>query len=64
MFIDPTLCQSQQRCFNLYPDVFEEGPDGKGKTRGDIELVPEEMEMDLQSAMNACPTGAISIEYD
>ncbi|MDH3641123.1 MAG: ferredoxin [Gammaproteobacteria bacterium] len=59
--IDKSKCQGQKRCFNLYPELFEEGEDGKGLVR--IELVSEEDEVDAQSAANACPNAAIVIEY-
>ena len=63
VIVDKKLCESHQRCTNLYPDLFESDKDGKAQQRGDIELVPEELEVDAQSAANSCPTGAISIEY-
>ena len=59
--IDKSKCQGQKRCFNLYPELFEEGVDSKGLVR--VELVSEEDEVDAQSAANACPNGAIAIEY-
>lgn len=61
--IDKKLCESHQRCTNLYPDLFETDEDGKARPKGDIEIVPEEFEVDAQSAANSCPAGAISIEY-
>ena len=61
--IDEGKCQGQKRCFNLYPELFDEGPDSKGRVREGLELVSEEDEIDAQSAANACPKGAIIIEY-
>ena len=59
--IDETKCQGQRRCFNLYPTLFSEGEDGKGIVRQ--ETVAEDEEINAQSAANACPNGAIIIEY-
>lgn len=61
--IDATKCQGQRRCFNLYPTLFTEGEDGKGIVRQEIEIVSEDEEINAQSAANACPNGAIIIEY-
>ncbi len=61
--IDGSKCDGQKRCFNVYPELFEQGADQKGKVRDGFEEVPEDYEVDAQSAANACPTGAISIEY-
>ena len=61
--IDAEKCQGQKRCFNLYPQLFAEGADGKGVVSDGLEVVPEELEVDAQSAANACPNGAIVVEY-
>jgi ferredoxin len=61
--IDKNKCEAQQRCFNLYPDLFEEGSDGKGLVRDGIEVVSVDDEINAQSAANACPNAAITIEY-
>ena len=61
--IDRRKCQGQKRCFNLYPELFEEGPDAKGVVRDGLEIVTDEDEINAQSAVNACPNGAIVIEY-
>ena len=63
IFIDASKCQGRRRCFNLYPDLFEEGDDQKGQVKDGAQEVPEEFEVDAQSAANACPVGAIIIEY-
>jgi ferredoxin len=60
--IDPTKCTGQKRCFNLYPDLFEEGADGKGQVLATVTIVPEEEEINAQSAANACPSAAIVVE--
>jgi ferredoxin len=43
--------------------LFSEGEDGKGIVRQEIDIVPEDEEINAQSAANACPNGAIIIEY-
>ncbi len=60
--VDPRLCEGHRRCSGLYPDLFEVGEDGKARLCGG-ETVPEELEIDAQSAANACPAGAIDIEF-
>ncbi|MGI9324070.1 MAG: ferredoxin [Pseudomonadales bacterium] len=61
--INKDKCEGHKRCYGVYPDLFEEGADHKGKVRAGMETVPDDFEMDAQSAANACPEGAISIEY-
>jgi ferredoxin len=61
--IDPTLCEGRKRCFNLYIDLFKEGPDGKGLVMVSGELESEDQIVDAASAANACPVGAITLEY-
>jgi len=61
--IDPTLCEGRKRCFNLYIDLFKEGADGKGEVLITGELEDEEQIVDAASAANACPVGAITLEY-
>ncbi len=60
--IDKSRCTSQKRCFNAYPDLFEEDAEGKGQVRIDVNL-SEEDEVDAEASANACPSGAITIEY-
>ena len=60
--IDPALCTGRARCYNLYTDLFEEGPDAKGVLKVTGELDNEDLEVDAQLAANACPQGAIIIE--
>ena len=64
LLIDPAKCTGQKRCFNLYPDLFEEGADGKGQVLASAVVVPEEEEINAQSAANACPNAAIVVEDD
>jgi ferredoxin len=61
--IDPTLCQGRSRCYNLYIDLFHEGPDGKGIVTQTGDLQDEDQVVDAGSAANACPLGAIKVEY-
>ncbi len=60
--VNPQLCEGHQRCSALYPELFEVANDGKARVRGGEE-VPEALELDAQSAANACPAGAIEIEF-
>jgi ferredoxin len=62
VIVDPELCQSQARCYNQFPDVFERGAGGKGMMRPDADLDDEDIRYDIQSAANQCPRGAIRIE--
>ncbi|MCP5181312.1 MAG: ferredoxin [Pseudomonadales bacterium] len=59
--IDPSLCEGHHRCSGLYPDLFEVGQDNKARVK--FGEVPEDFEIDAQSAANSCPAGAIVIEY-
>jgi len=61
--IDPSLCEGHKRCYNMYPTLFTEGPDGKGLVREDVDLESDDASFDAQSAANACPKVAIKIEY-
>lgn len=61
--VDSDKCEKSNRCFNMYLGLFEATPDGKGQVKEGMETVPEALEMDAQSAANACPKGAISVEY-
>jgi ferredoxin len=61
--IDHDRCESHHRCTNLFPDLFELADSGNARMKGDIELVPDDLEMDAQSAANSCPAGAIQVEY-
>jgi ferredoxin len=59
--VDPKKCESHQRCTSLYPELFEVGADNKARVK--FVEVPDEYEIDAQSASNSCPAGAIVIEY-
>jgi len=61
--VDKKKCSSQQRCLHLYPSLFEEGEHGKARVRIDVKVLTEDDEIDAQAAANACPSGAIEIEY-
>lgn len=61
--VDHAKCEKSNRCFNMYLGLFEADADGKGQVKPGMENVPEELEMDAQSAANACPKGAINVEY-
>tara|TARA_A100001037_G_scaffold306511_1_gene352224 strand:+ start:202 stop:396 length:195 start_codon:yes stop_codon:yes gene_type:complete len=62
IFIDPDKCTGQKRCFNLYPELFEEAEDGKGRVL--VAIVPEDEQVNAQSAANACPSAAIEVDDD
>ena len=62
VIIDKSKCESHQRCSNLYPDLFALDDDGKARVIV-TDAIPEELEVDAQSAANSCPAGAITIEY-
>lgn len=61
--VDPNLCEGHHRCTGLYPELFEVGKDSKARLKGNIDVVPEDYEMDAQSAANSCPAGAIILEF-
>lgn len=63
IYIDESKCQAHKRCFNLQPHLFEEGADEKGQVRAEVGILSEDDEVDAQTAANACPSGAIVIEY-
>lgn len=60
--IDTSLCQSQGRCYNSFPDLFERGANGKGILISTVDLDDDDVRFDLQAAANLCPRGAIQIE--
>ena len=61
--IDPAICEGRKRCYNLYTELFKEGPDGNGLVIVSGELETEDQIVDAGSAANACPVGAIKLEY-
>ena len=60
--VDQTLCQSQGRCYNSFPDLFERTAGGKGALVASVDLDDQDVRFDLQAAANLCPRGAIRIE--
>ena len=60
--VDPALCQSQGRCYNSFPELFERGDDGKGVAISTGDLEGDDLRFDLQNAANQCPRGAIRLE--
>ena len=63
IIIDTEKCEGSARCYNLYTDIFVEGDDAKGVVRIEGEIEDELMIIEAQSAANACPRGAITLEY-
>ncbi|TDI57931.1 MAG: ferredoxin [Alphaproteobacteria bacterium] len=61
--IDSDLCQGRSRCYNLYTNLFHAGPDSKGVVTITGELDDEDQIVDAGSAANACPLGAIKLDY-
>jgi len=59
--IDQEKRAAHHRCINLFPDVFEKGDNNKARVK--YVEVPDEFELDAQSASNSCPAGAIIIEF-
>ena len=62
--LDTTLCQSQGRCYNSFPDLFERSESGKGALISTVDVSDDDVRFDLQAAANLCPRGAILIEED
>jgi ferredoxin len=60
--IDPTRCQGTARCYEIYTTLFAKGPEGKGVVKVTRGLETDDEIFDAQSAVNACPQGAIQIE--
>lgn len=62
--VDLSLCQSQGRCYNSFPSLFERGEAGKGVLINGADLDDQDVRFDLQAAANLCPRGAIRVEED
>jgi ferredoxin len=60
--IDNARCQGTARCYKIYTTLFAEGPEGKGVVKVTGELETDDEIFDAQSAVNACPQGAVQIE--
>ena len=56
------LCESNAVCMGLLPEIFEVREDGFLYVLD--EHPPESLRTQLQQAVGACPTGAISILED
>ncbi len=61
--IDKEKCKCHKRCVETYPEIFTVDEDGKGDVKAEMADVPEDLEMEAQSAANLCPVAAIEIEY-
>ncbi|HNZ01330.1 MAG TPA: ferredoxin [Anaerolineaceae bacterium] len=57
--VDPDLCMGCGVCETTAPDVFQLGDDGIAKVI--VDIVPAHLEADVQTAIDDCPEGAISI---
>lgn len=58
--VDPELCTGCGLCVDVCPEVFEMGNEGIAMVL--IDEVTEETSDGCAEAVDACPTGAISIE--
>lgn len=56
--VDKNLCIGCGACAACCSDVFEFGDDGLAESK--VDIVPEELEEDVQDALEGCPTSAIS----
>ena len=58
--LDESKCSSLGMCESVAPDVFEVGDDGA------LQILdatpPEDRRAEMEEAVAACPTGALSIE--
>jgi ferredoxin len=56
--VDAARCQGHGRCYDWYPDLFREGPDGHATA------IPDQLDEnalgDVESAIGMCPESAIS----
>lgn len=57
--VDPDECISCMLCTSIAPDAFEE--DDSGLVIG-LDDVDDDLRDDVEEAMDACPTDAITIE--
>ena len=60
--VDPSICAGFSVCLGLAPEVFELHDDGYAVVR--VVDVPPEFENAVRTAVNQCPSGAISITED
>jgi ferredoxin len=59
--IDPELCNGDEVCVQLCPEVFELQED---KAVVIMEEVPEDLQDSVKEAADSCPSEAIRIEED
>ncbi|HET8711277.1 MAG TPA: ferredoxin [Spongiibacteraceae bacterium] len=60
--VDPNICAGFSVCLGLCPEVFELHDDGYAVVR--VGEVPPELEDAVRTAVNQCPSNAISISED
>lgn len=58
--VDPGVCAGFSVCIGLSADVFELHDDGYAMVR--VSEVPKELENAVRTAVNQCPSGAISLD--
>jgi len=58
--IDEAICSGHGRCYDVAPDLFEPGDDGRGFVR--CAEVPAHLEGVARLAAASCPEGAIGID--
>lgn len=58
--VDAGVCAGFGVCLGLSPEVFELHEDGYAVVR--VGNVPPELEHAVRSAVNQCPSGAISLD--
>jgi ferredoxin len=58
--VDPIKCQGHLRCLASVPDVFEE--DEQGHAFVALDVVPTELEDDVERAVLNCPEEAIVLD--
>jgi ferredoxin len=56
--VDQDVCVGAGGCEAIAPDIFEVKD---GKARVIVDNIPEDQETKVHEAVDACPTGAISI---
>jgi ferredoxin len=60
--VDPGVCAGFGVCLGLSPEVFELHDDGYAIVR--VSEVPQQLENAVRTAVNQCPSGAISLDDD
>ena len=58
--VDQDLCISCGTCVDICPDVFNWNDDGKAESV--VGTIPDDLEDDVQEALESCPTDAIKEE--